>query len=150
MALACVLLCLTLFSIYLVGGIYAKYIVKDDAYDSARVAKFDVSKSGAYFDDTFEIEVIPGEVTRTITVENRSETEINYTVQITNTTKNIPYKFSVNGDTPTLYGCTKTLSIKSNSTQDVTITASWDGDGALEYMGQLDLIKITIAAEQKD
>jgi len=150
MALACVLLCLTLFSVYLVGGIYAKYTVRDNASDSARVAKFDISKSGAYFDTEFEIGVVPGDVTRTFTVQNKSETDVNYTVKITNTTNNIPYSFSVNDDTPAKSVYTKTLSIDSNSTADIEITASWDKEGAFEYMGKLDLIKIEIVAEQKD
>ena len=43
MCIACVLLCLTLFSFYLCGGLYAKYISTAYGGDSARVAKFDVS-----------------------------------------------------------------------------------------------------------
>ena len=49
MCLACVLLCLTLFSVHLCSGLYARYTEKGATNDSARVASFDVSEIGAYF-----------------------------------------------------------------------------------------------------
>ena len=39
MCLACILLCLTMFSFYLLGGLYAKYTTSASGDDSARVAK---------------------------------------------------------------------------------------------------------------
>lgn len=40
MCIAAVLFCLTLFSLHLMSGLYAKYVVSDDSGDSARVIKF--------------------------------------------------------------------------------------------------------------
>lgn len=40
MALACVLLCLTLLTTHFTGGLYARYTISDEASDSARVASF--------------------------------------------------------------------------------------------------------------
>lgn len=62
MALACVLLCLTLFSVYLVGGIYARYIVTGSASDNARVISFGDITLTEYGDFNAEgkLVVIPG------------------------------------------------------------------------------------------
>lgn len=46
MCIACVLLCLTLFSIHLTAGLYARYTASSESTDTARVAKFDVKVLG--------------------------------------------------------------------------------------------------------
>lgn len=61
MCVACVLLCLTLISVYLTSGLYAKYTAASVGSDSARVIRFGnltITESGD-FDDGVGI-VIPG------------------------------------------------------------------------------------------
>ncbi len=60
--IAALLLCLTLISTYLLGGLYAKYITSATGEDSARVAKFDVAhmEEGTGFNTLFPLEIKPG------------------------------------------------------------------------------------------
>ncbi|MBE6788555.1 MAG: hypothetical protein E7539_02715 [Ruminococcaceae bacterium] len=150
MCIACILLCLTLFSFHLCGGLYAKYIVADSGEDFARVAKFDVSEDGAYFSKNLLVETTPGSVERSIEVVNNSEVVVAYTVTIENATKNIPYTFSVDNSTPAKDKCSVVCYLKPNSTNKIKMVATWSEQGALKYMGMADLIKLTIKAEQVD
>lgn len=69
--LAAVLLCLTLFSFHLCGGLYAKYTVSDYSQDSARVIKFGdltLTEEGDFYDGS-KLMIIPGvELTKKATV----------------------------------------------------------------------------------
>ena len=69
--LAAVLLCLTLFSFHLCGGLYAKYTVSDYSQDSARVIKFGdltLAEEGDFYDGN-KLMIIPGvELTKKATV----------------------------------------------------------------------------------
>ena len=97
MCFAAILLCLTLFSCYLCGGLYASYTTTARGEDAARVAKFDVSEKGVYFSEDIIIdEVVPGIEKREIIVTNNSEVAVACVVTIKNTTQNIPYSFSIN------------------------------------------------------
>jgi len=150
MCLAAILLCLTLFSFYLCGGLYARYTTSNSGEDAARVARFDVSEDGAYFSKNLLIETAPGKVEREIVVTNNSEVAVAYTVTIKNTTKNTPYSFSVNDSEPMLNECSVTCYLKPNSTERISIVAEWAEEGALKYMGMVDLITLTISAQQVD
>lgn len=150
MCIASCLFCLTLFSFYLCGGLYARYTTSDSGEDAARVARFDVSEDGAYFSENLLIETVPGRVEREIVVTNNSEVAVAYTVTIKNTTKNIPYSFSVDGSVPMPNECTVTCYLKPNSTESISIVAEWAEEGALKYMGMVDLITLTISAQQVD
>ena len=150
MCLAAILLCLTLFSFYLCGGLYARYTTSDSGEDAARVARFDVSEDGAYFSKNLLIETAPGRVEREIVVTNNSEVAVAYTVTIKNTTKNIPYSFSVDDSEPMPNECSVTCYLKPNSTEGISIVAEWAEEGALKYMGMVDLITLTISAQQVD
>ena len=150
MCIASCLFCLTLFSFYLCGGLYARYTTSDSGEDTARVARFDVSEDGAYFSENLLIETVPGRVEREIVVTNNSEVAVAYTVTIKNTTKNIPYSFSVDDSEPMLNECSVTCYLKPNSTESISIVAEWAEEGALKYMGMVDLITLTISAQQVD
>ena len=150
MCIACVLLCLTLFSFRLCGGLYSRYTSADSALDSARVAKFDVSENGAYFAESMLIETVPGTQERTIRVVNNSEVAVAYSVTIDNTTRNIPYSFSVDGSAPEAGKCVVVKNLEPNSTYDLVITATWNQEDSLNYMGMVDLIELTVRAEQID
>lgn len=148
--IAGILLCLVLITTYMMTGLYARYTYSESMEDSARVARFDISEDGAYFSETLLLETVPGVVERDIEVINKSEVAVSYKVKVENTTQNIPYTFSVNGGTQSLDICEETCYLQPNSTAKVTITATWDEAEALKYMGMVDLIKLTIHAEQVD
>ena len=46
MCIVAALLCATLFSMYLVGGLYARYTTSISGSDSARVAAFSITQEG--------------------------------------------------------------------------------------------------------
>lgn len=150
MCIACVLLCLTLFTFHFSGGLYAKYTARETDSDSGRIAKFDISENGAYFSENLLIETVPGTINRKIALTNNSEVLVAYTVTIENTTRNIPYTFSVDGSTPAKDKCSVVCYLQPNSTNDITISATWSEVGALKYIGMVDLIKLTVYAEQVD
>ena len=150
MCAACILFCLTLISIHLTSGLFARYTASDRENDSARVAKFDISENGAYFSESLLIETTPGSVEREIVVTNNSEVAVAYTVTIKNTTQNIPYSFSVASSEPTANECSVTCYLNPNSKETIKIVADWAVEGALNYMGMVDLVEISINAEQID
>ena len=151
--LACLLLCLTLFSLHFSGGLYAKYITKGSGGDGARVARFEITEENTEFTTALAIETIPGEdVTKQISVTNKSEVAVGYTITIKNRTKNIPFAFSVDGSSPALGQCSVTRYLEPNSTRAIIpIVAKWESnESAVDYMGMVDLIDITIEATQVD
>ena len=82
MCMACVLLCLTLFSTYLTGGLYARYISRDDFEDSARVAKFDVDLSSN--SDKVDIRLERSTTGNySFIIHNKSEVAIKYDILLT-------------------------------------------------------------------
>lgn len=80
MRLAAVLFCMVMFSTYLMGGLYARYVTRGSGSDSARVAKFDVVGSGSG-----EI-ALRAESTEngvyTVIVKNNSEVDVSYDVDV--------------------------------------------------------------------
>lgn len=148
MTAACVLLCLTLLSFHFTGGLYARYTTSASGDDGARVAKFNVTDT---FTETLSLSSTPGITqVRKIVVTNNSEVAVSYVVTVENTTKNIPYKFSVNDSAPQLYQCSVPCTIAPGGDDTVTITAQWDKEGALAYMGMVDLVSISVTAQQID
>jgi Fe-S cluster assembly scaffold protein SufB len=71
-------------------------------------------------------------------------------VTVENTTQNIPFAYSVNGSEPVQDLCSVVCYLEPNSTSDIAVSSVWSEDGALEYMGMVDLIKLSIRAEQVD
>ena len=150
MCIAAVLFCLVLFTTHLTGGLLARYTASGSANDNARVAKFRVTENYTTFSDSLVMGVSPGTIERTIEVKNDSEVVVAYTITITNVTDNIPYVFSVNDETGTQTQYVHTSYLEPNTKQDIKIVATWAQEGALEYMGMVDLIKIQIDAQQVD
>lgn len=80
MCLACVLLCLTLISMHLTGGLLARYVTEAEGSDSARVAGFNILTSGP---EGVEIQYSEGDSGDYIlTVDNKSEVAISYTIKV--------------------------------------------------------------------
>lgn len=80
MVVAMILLILTIISVYLSGGLYARYSASAGASDSARVAKFQVSGSAG---DNVTINCRSTETgTYTITLGNQSEVAVEYEMEV--------------------------------------------------------------------
>ncbi|MBR3935728.1 MAG: hypothetical protein IKJ57_04190, partial [Oscillospiraceae bacterium] len=88
MAAACVLLCLTLFSIHFTGDIYAKYTAKGSGMDSSRAAKFEITEEVTRGEEFLAAELVldfvPGTTNVEVSVENKSEVAVDYTITIEN------------------------------------------------------------------
>lgn len=74
MTAALVLLLLTMISIHLTSGLYARYTSTAEASDSARVAKFDV--------DCALVPVADKEGAFTLSVTNNSEVAVKYSIEV--------------------------------------------------------------------
>lgn len=79
MCLAFILLCLTLMSIHLTSGLYARYTTTSTGSDSARVAKFDVGCTVQPVMDENN-ETVEGRFTLTVT--NNSEVAVKYSIEV--------------------------------------------------------------------
>lgn len=107
MCLAAVLLCLTLISIHLTSGLYAKYISSVSGNDSARVIKFGeltLTEEGDFYDGN-KLMIIPGvALTKKATVSfSGSESATYVFIEITpskwSTTDNKTFSLLSNGKT---------------------------------------------------
>ncbi len=161
------LLCATLFSMHLVGGLYARYQTRSGGSDSARVAAFKIKEEGIS-SQTIQASVTPGETkSQQITVTNKSEVTIEFTLEVTNITKNIPQlKFRLKpagaaAETPktekhengvSLYGV---VLEPGDYTKTYDLYIVWepnptDPEADLAYMGMVDNISVTVTATQVD
>ena len=144
--LAAVLLCLTLFSFYFSGGLYAKYVTRASGSDSARVAKFDVSIQSVLdiYSEMIPLgDIQPGD-SKTIefTVTNNSEVAVAFIATVTNLTGNLPL------DIP-LSGVPQNLAPGENKA--IELTVSWDKNKSdPANMGKTDLLNLRIVVEQID
>lgn len=157
---AAVLLCLTLVSTYLVSGLFARYAIRAQGSDSARVAKFSIEGSGTLM-QTVKAELIPGKSeTATLIIQNNSEVAVEYTVTVTKVTNNLPLSFRMEkkADSLTLdptenaNGITLTgQRLPGSYIDEYTLYIDWDSqnrDPAL--MGMVDYITVTVTAAQID
>ena len=139
---AAILLVLVLSSTSLLSGLYARYTTTSSAGDSARVAKFEVTQAGELL-QFFSLTLSPGsQESKTVTVENKSEVTIAYTVTPTSRYNNLPVTFSTQsstGDNILLPG----------ERADFTFTVSWpESKHSTDYCGMVDLIQLTMTATQ--
>ena len=137
---AALLFSLVLLSVYPIGNLYARYIEKNEAEDSAIVAKFDVTESFET-SQTFPIKIKPGQsVTRKLIVNNNSDVAVKITVDIENKTKNLPLTFSC-----------EEKSISPHATGEVIIIVNWDSSySSPEYAEMVDVIVFDLTAQQID
>ncbi|MBR5253271.1 MAG: hypothetical protein IKV39_05290 [Clostridia bacterium] len=158
---ASILLCLTLISTYLTAGMFARYVSSDSASDSARVATFNVDESGALV-TSFAAEFIPNVPSyKDILIQNKSEVAISYTITIRNETNNMNLSFRCGKDknnlepmTPTEDGFSYTVHFEPNAVgQQYVLEILWNAPNsniALQYMGAVDLVTVTLVASQVD
>ncbi len=153
---AAVLLCLTLFSTYLVTGLLARYATSAQSSDHARVAKFSIQGSGK-LTESIEASIVPGiPIDVALIIENNSEVAVEYTVTVTNETNNLPLRFRMEkaGTSPTVNSSGSTFTsqqLPGSHTDQYTLFIDWeaaDNDPAL--MGMVDYITVTVTAAQID
>lgn len=166
MCAAAVLLFLTLLSIHLTSGLFARYTTTVTAGDSARVAKFDVDVTADIKDITVDCEQSDSG-TFTLTVTNNSEVTVRYTLILTllenkqihgtdlymyKDTDNTPYFPTNNVYTFTNLG---TLTPGANQTHNITFgvyswhTVTEDANESPTYNWDLDF-NVDVVATQVD
>ena len=151
MLVACVLLCLTMLSLHLTAGLYARYTTSGQAEDAARVAAFKVTESDSILEETIAINDSPGSTEYEIKVTNESETAIRYTVSVENVYHNLPLQFSMDGGstfTPGSASFSTNMAVGQTST--INIVVNWPQDGATAYVGMTDMLRFTVEAVQID
>lgn len=160
MRLVCVLLMLVLVTTGMVSGQLARYVTTVTVTDTARVARFDITQEGA-LTESFTLPIAPGDsIRRSVTVTNASEVAVNYRITVANPEDNLPLEFSAvdsNGDPLPLnrsgntWELTGFLEAGSAVSEEYTLTIRWkDGYTDDFYAGKVDLIRITLIAEQAD
>lgn len=166
MCTVAVLLCATLFSMHFTGGLYARYTASISGSDSARVAAFSLTQEGTVF-QTIEADVTPGTTQNAeLTITNKSEVAMEYTLTVTNVTGNItPLKFTLNpadANTPpvTTESYENGISINSacqipgNHTDNYTLNIVWELSeneaDDLALIGMVDYITVSVSATQID
>ncbi len=153
---AAVLFCLTLVSTYFVSGLFARYAASDESSDSARVAKFSIEGSGI-ISQPIEEEVIPGKtVTKELIIENNSEVAVEYTIEVTNVTKNLPLQFSMkkvvdaSGEQEINIPFTE-QKLPGSHTDSYTLHINWPGSADdITRTGMVDYITVKVTAIQID
>lgn len=162
MFIAGILLCLTLLSMYLVSGLYAKFTTSGEGEDSARVAAFYLEAEGDLC-QYIMTDVLPGEEqNQELLITNRSEVKLQYTLTIYNETKNLPLTFLLrNTVTEQIYNPqNNTITVEStlepgNRIDHFSLTADWPAsdeaiDPNLAFAGMVDSLAVTIHAVQID
>lgn len=143
-----VLACLTLISVYMTSGLYARYTTRATSSDSARVAKFRVTNTLTVIDSKgdevnrftmIEDSLIPGEsTTYTFAVQNDSEVAVRFSVRGEASINNLPLEMSP-----------VAITLAPNKSGSVTFVVSWpanEDDPA--YGDMIELIEIFVTAEQ--
>ena len=155
--LAGVLLCLTLVSVHLTSGLYARYCSTASGEDSARVARFNIEQTGK-LTEHIEVDVYPGYSSQEYDIElkNGSEVAVAYTVSVERLTSNLPLTVTLTGgnaagDGAGLVQASGTMAANSGDAAHYTLKIAWattNNDDILSY--EIDAIRVTVAAEQID
>ena len=148
MCVAFVMLCLTLVTTYMTAGLLAKYTTGDNASDSARVAKFIVSSAPNKSFETIGSTFVLGDFAptdefvamKTFVIENDSEVSVKCEIDVKNVTMNIPLVFDY----------TKDVIIAPGGTKEIDLLVKWPVDGALAYIGMVDLFEVNVIVHQID
>lgn len=145
---AFVMLCLTLVSTYMTAGLLAKYTTSDQASDSARVAKFTVSSSALGTFEKIESTFVLGDLAptdefikmKTFSIQNDSEVSVECRIEVKNVTMNLPLVFDY----------TKNVVIAPGGTKEIDLLVKWPSEGALSYIGMVDLFEVKVIVDQID
>lgn len=151
MCLAALLLCLTMVSLYLVSGLFAKYTTESDSNDSARVAAFYVTSEGTATQTLLIQNMKPGEErTYELKVKNQSETDVHLKWQI-ESTQNLPIIYQI-GDQSWTNDVVYTTDIPIGAAeQTVELKVVWplaQDDYKLSY--EVEQVTVTLTFSQID
>ncbi len=161
---AAVLLCLTLFSAYLVTSLFARYTTSAQSSDQARVAKFSI-KGGDKFSTPITADLIPGEYKKVyLDIKNDSEVAVEYTLEVTNETQNLPLSFRMvkddgSSELPDVHTSGDYITyteqkLPGSHTDEYMLVIDWlaseDEDRDPNMIGMVDHIKVTVTAAQTD
>ena len=159
LVLAFITFILLVLSISLNSNIYAKYKSGDDSSDEARVAKFSIDSNldTSALNSSFMIKPTDGAKNYTITIDNDSEVAVRYTLSIISTA-NYPLKYdlkvngvSIENNDMNYYGTTGVHTIGVDSSEEVTLTITWDTDkNDYHYSTEVELIEIDLIVDQAD
>lgn len=171
-----ILLCLVLASFWMMCNLYARYTTEASGEDGARVAKFEVTEVADEQKDItkqINISLVPGESDEyIITVTNKSEVAIRYSIEATDTTQNLPITFQMMKVEKANGGEENSNSADTNGIISESVIASDDipaGDVAertyklkiswpieqseqkdYNYAGKVDTFEVKLRAEQID
>lgn len=150
---AAVLLVLTLFSLCISSGLYARYTTSAEAKDAARVAAFSVAPGETYTSAAIPFEnMAPGENRiYSFTITSQSEVAVRCMATLS-TTGNLPLTFT-SGATLVLSDTPVEIAALTPNQGEVTLNlkASWPADkNDLKYLYEIDAVRLTISAEQID
>ena len=144
--IAGVLLCLTLLSVHLTSGMFARYSATATGSDTARVANFQVTDTGTFTKDLY-LEYNPGMSNKyDIVIENRSEVAVKCTVTVERLSNHIPMKVTLSGDITDV-----TFAPNDPVTKTVGLELNWpntENDAVYSY--EVDAIRVRVCAEQID
>ncbi len=164
---AAVLLCLTLFTTHLVGGLYARYTTSAESSDGARVARYAFDVKGGTTEQEFTINLAgikkpgdPASVTFTVTNANENgvcEVAQQYTVYVTEL-GSLPLTYSIgNTNAKAMVAGSEKVLLTGNlaagveDSETITLNISWpDDETNPNYAGGVASLHIRIVAEQID
>ena len=137
-----ILFCALLASIYLTGGLYARYTAHATGSGSAQVASFSFDDDLSEQDTTIPLSFAPGDKdSTTISIQNKGDVTIRYVVKVQNLTKNLPIEDAVISSEDIARGGSTTF----------TWEVEWpQSENSVSYMGKMDIIRIIVTAEQVD
>ncbi len=155
---AALLFCLTLFSTYLVTGLFARYTTSVQSSDQARVAKFSIKGEGDLL-RTIAAELAPGEDTNVkLIIRNDSEVAVEYKIEVTRETSNLPLSFRMvkDGTSNSIEDVNGTITytdqqVPGPHTDTYNLLIRWQkGANDLALMGMVDHITVKVTAVQID
>lgn len=139
------LFCLLLISMYMMGGLYARYTASASGTDGARVAQFAFDHDLTPETVTTSISLAPGETdTKTVSITNNGETAIRCVVTLENLTKNLPIAV----EAPQVI---TTEAIPGGQSDTCNIVIKWpEAENSIDFAEKMDVFKITVTVEQVD
>ncbi len=154
--IGCIILCLTMFSSSLLSNMFARYATSDIGNDVAIIADFKINSDFLQNGKSVQkinisIEPTDPEVNYKVVVENESDVDVKYTVEIENVTKNLPLHITLN-DSEALR-ISDELAANINNRKEYDVSFSWEkesDENNFIYYREIDYITATIYCEQID
>lgn len=155
---AAALLCMVLASSYLLSGLYARYTTAATGTDSARVAVFDITQTPASDSQEFAVDAMAPGLSRTYTVSvtNKSEVAVECRMDVRNVTENLPLTWSMTENGTAVEAGQIPAGDSTARTYTLTVTWPKGASGATtnnqsaDYMGKVDLLRLSLSASQID